>query len=350
MSLNCLYNSNLAVLSPTPWDRFNQLTYQGCNGEDIGEGIEIPRTLYYLFFTYFSLKEVIIDKTRYPILRCPIAFNDEKPLEVSRPKARMEQIKSDCEISQASLSQDIRSYFVTHGIDNPQTCRGEEIVKIVNQLWKDCDQIELKYCELNRKDELDESQSPYDHCFVYNFVRFIHSGRDNSKLLLLSAIKEEWSLPRQVTILYRSADLSKDHVLKENQTKWHSLSFGTSLLSGIVFEGGSAGTCPLSFQNYSKQGLYGLKLSQNKLNRYFYCPEVLKKGLISLVSQREFSHPRLKIYDPSANDPISGVQGRSDAVKKVAAIYPGDLPKMATRDKYLEKVTKIYNRNLILIS
>lgn len=122
------------------------------------------------------------------------------------------------------------------------------------------------------------------------------------------------------------------------------------MLSGIVFEGNANGTCPLSYQLRTRSDLYGLKLSPKKIERYFFYPDIIKKGLIPLLAKGEFSHPRLKVLEQGENDTISGAQARFEQIKILGTIQPNDQSKIQNESQYLAKMKKIFNRNLVLFS
>lgn len=326
------------------------LTYQGCNSEEIrceNEKFELPRTLYHLFFIYFSLNSFFNNQNKCLIISSlwAITLGHEEDLNNPLDERFLEDFRS----LEILFHKDICAYMKSLGIANPKNCTWTELNQIVDSLWKDFESFynKKKYKFLNTETRIEQ--------LYYQFGRFIYFPpiRKKSRQLILNALAEEWSLPRDIFLFYRCGNLKNDHFQKiENEKiEKHSLSFNNGLLSGIVFEGTPSGTCPLSYQlYYADVSLYGLKLSKRKLEKYFFYPEKIKSGLIPLLAKGEFCHPRLKVLIESENEIISGSQAQYDDIRMLGTIRPNDNSKIESADQYLRKIRNIFNNHIVLLS
>lgn len=200
----------------------DDLKYQGCNAEEIGEGeiFQLPRTLYHLFFVYFSLHNyfTLLSQNRHQFLPDPILLGDfEKNLNLSSITENEQKQIRDIEIS---LHRDIRTYFANQEIADPQNCTWQQVTKLVNQLFNDCENFDEAFTTFK---PIGERRYDAEVKLAAHFCRFVFSKdkKDLAKKIILNALAEEWTLPKETVILYRCGNLWKDHVQKqlENQKK-----------------------------------------------------------------------------------------------------------------------------------
>jgi hypothetical protein len=248
------------------------------------------------------------------------------------------------------LAEDIRKYFEGLEIKDPKTLTWDSVSKIVGKIWQNFENVYRQYKQLESDDESLEMQ------FAANFFIFIYNHEDKAKAfcIILNALAIEWITSADITILYRSGKLKYDNVKKvqNGRETCHSLSFGTSVLHGVIFEiADTDGTNPLSNHLSFPSDLYCLQLSQNKLNRYFFFPKGLKQGLAPLAAKGELSHPRLKVFLQTGDERISGIVDTfAILIMEIGAIWPRALPNIETEKQYNDKMRKLFNRHLVVIS
>lgn len=309
------------------------LTFQGCNAEKIedqGKTFFLPRTLYNLFFIYFSMKRV--EGNNYAILDSYAIDADNYADGCTNEECQKEE-EDLLNSGHKELGEDILNFFNEKKIDL-ENCTWKETSEIILEIWDELGKINTSSAKRG-------ARSLRDYFFRYIYPK--------GKNLIIDSISKEWSLPFDTVIVYRCAKLKNEN-LKHKNDELHSFSFGTSLISGIVYEGGVNGTCPLSYGlNWGVNDLYGLHLSAKKLQRYFFYPQ-LCNGIFPLVSNGEFSHPRLKVFLESDKSIIEGVNDKQEIAKKRAVLRPGDILKIKNFNDYLEKVKKIYTDKLIIFS
>lgn len=308
--------------------------YKGCNAEELESGHKIPRTLYHLFFIYFSLKERAAKKESF----------DYALIDFPKGSYRMDSLQDlTCNDSYKILYETVRAIFHKEIVSlyndnsiglNPTW---EKVVNLINIVW-------------DSFPDFNELPNDSSRNFSYTFYRFIYrkQTRERAKNIILKCIATEWVMPREKTLFYRSGTLSREHIINSANGNQHSLSFGSSPLSGAVFEGGSVGTCPLVYQlEHEQRDLYALSLSLRKVTRYFFNPQILK-GLYPLLAIGEFSHQRLNVF-PTAHSSIEAVQGRTKEAKELIVFDLEKKPTIKSLEDYSAKVRKIFSKHIIVL-
>lgn len=310
--------------------------YLGANRETVTineQTVHLPRTLYHLFFLYFALKSGN-DNKKYP------------SLEFFVPMHQLQEISSISSIDEKDYTETIDRF-------HSQLASFFKERNLTNLTWKDakallseiCTEFGSIYKEL--KDNLSEKCEQHLWYHFYRFCFFgIPEGPAKLEEVLLRALSLEWCSPADTEVLYRASILSSDQIVKDNQVP-HSLSFGSSLFSGLIFEGTPTGTCPLVYYRNLVNQLYALVLSQSKVKKYFFYPPLFKsKGLLPLFARGEFSHPRLKIFS-TEEQRISGVQGRWEEAKELAVFAPTE--KIPHLKAYQEKMIRIFQKSICIL-
>lgn len=330
-----LLDSSLNI-TESPLELLDHSVYLGANAEKItspkGDVVLLPRTLYHLLFIYSALKNKS-DELVYPMLRVPFPM--------------------DWDISMSELPSLHGSLGESTKIFHSEALRflGEKNYSS-STTWLDLKKLVTELCH-EFKSILDSDKtvgSNHDMTLWYNFYAFCFKKTpEEFGDTVLKALALEWSMPDGTEILYRSSQLSQDNVVREDGSS-HSLSFSTSLFSGLVFEGRSNGTCTMSYYKYyGNRELYALRVTPSQLRKYFFYPSVFREnGLIPLFAVGEFSHPRLKIFASTKKKEIHGVQHHSDTAHRLTSFNPTD--KIPNPQTYQEKVRKIYKKNLCVLA
>ncbi|MBA2369438.1 MAG: hypothetical protein H0V82_10510 [Candidatus Protochlamydia sp.] len=311
----------------------NDALYLGANRVEIKEyNIFIPLTLYHLFFVYIALKNGN-NKEKLPLLIDWIKMDDELST-----LSQEDQINYSHTTDKMHLA--ISNFIAEKNLTIPLTWNDVKI--IVHAICDELDIIDKNKLTLPNKSRKNLAYHFYRFCFYKN------GNTTQFRELFLRALALEWGAPFDAVILYRAAELSADDIIK-SEKEVHSLSFSPSFLAGIVFEGTPSGTCSYSYYNdlASKQ-LYALQLPPSKIEKYFFYPSLFKSHpLLPLVAKGEFSHPRMKFFIINDLEKISGVQGRIEQAKQLAAFVP--TPKIQTISQYREKVIKVFQNHIDLI-
>jgi hypothetical protein len=309
--------------------------YLGANQVVINQNNRMPRTLYHLFFIYFALKNGN-DKEKYQILEFSNFINKDRTLLREEEQQRYEQTVN-------RLHPEILNFFKEKDLTLDQLTWGDVKV-LVDDI---CKEFGATIYESRDRDSSSDSRQN----LFYNFYRFCFSIEDHGakfKKLALRALALEWESSFGTEILYRGAKISADDI-SNGENCVHSLSFSSSLFSGLVFEGSTNGTCPYVYYNYSDgKQLYVLKLSSSKLEKYFFYPKIFKSyDLLPLTAKGEFSHPRLKVFTTEKTTKIGGAQSEVKRVKKFANFTPS--LKIKDPETYRKKVTKLFQKNIYLL-
>lgn len=349
---------NLQLFTQRP---LNNDIYDGGNRVEIlspeGETICLPRTLYHVLFIYFCLDSEI-DREQFPLIDLPFSMNSKIDLD---PDNWFE----------GELKEGLSLYQYSHSKQSLETSKKNLDLKILsffkdkklNQLsWNDTekliDELTLKFESIyNEKNDLltdDTKSNLWKNFYVYCF-NAENNGSETFKSLVTQALALEWTAPANSEVFYRTSHLTNDNIVAEDNTPY-SLSFSSSLFSGIVFEGAFGGTCAYSYYTQSlcsrpkslhhgKQ-LYALQIPATKVNKYFFSPLLKDYELLPLTAKGEFSHPRLRFF-ASAKDRVKGVQGSSACALEVAKFTPTD--KIPDQKSYEAKVIKLFQKNIKLL-
>lgn len=319
--------------------------YAGGNRVDIlsseGETISLPRTLYHILFIYFCF-DSNLDHNQFPIIANPFLLNSNKTLNPNywhygdhdpnayKGRQYYNNIKLP-EISQQNLNEKILKLLKDKGINKLTWNATRNLIDELNN------QFELIY---KLKDKSKDS-------LWYNFYTLCFNSPNKGetfKTLVTQAIAIEWAAAANSEIFYRASHLPKDNIVSSNNNV-HSLSFSSSLVSGIIFEGGMQGTCPYTYYNTVNQ-LYALEVPFSKVRKYFFVPPFKGYDLLPLNANGEFSHPRLKFFG-KANGQASGVQS-GDCTNQVAQFNPTD--KIPDQKSYEAKVIKLFQKSIRLLA
>jgi hypothetical protein len=297
---------DLQVFTARPLD---DSIFDGGNRVEIpnpdGEPLILPRTLYHLLFIYFSV-DSNIDVNQFPILETAHNLNSKESLDPTtwfagelQDANNQVNNRTALEISKQNLNAKILAFIRDRGLIKPSW---KDTENIVNELIP---ALETIYREKN--DVLADRTKTYlwNSFFTFCFDPRSSNSRTAFKSLVTQALAVEWTAPANSEIFYRTSRLSEDNIKSPNNSPY-SLSFGTSLFSGIIFEGARSGTCPYTYYSqslissrgtgdYGKQ-LYALEVSASKANKYFFAPPLKDLELLPLSAQGEFSHPRLKFF------------------------------------------------------
>lgn len=314
-----------------------QLTYAGCNAESITNVVpfKIPRTLYHLFFLHFALQErhQTLRLFNYRIIRYPEGLFAMDSPRKTKPQC-LEQYKTLLMLTTERLHKDISSFFYKRHV-NPLNCQWGQISGIIDELWN-------AFATLNSYPR--GGKEP----LISHFYSYLYhpSVRFQTKALLKKAIALEWSLEPSKTLLYRCGNLRVDDIVHENGRP-HSLSFASSPLAGIAFD---ISACPLYFSfTDNHRDFYALALSEQKIKRYFYHPDILT-DIYPLLAAGEFSHQRLRFY-PTTIEVLEGITRSCYLDGKEYTVFNTKLkPHLSSLAKYREKIRDIYAKYLIILT
>jgi hypothetical protein len=321
------------------------MRYQGCDAEEIkGEGIalHLPRTVYHLFFVFFSLQNYVTGQMhRYPILERRINLLNAEDLG----KNLDQQVVLDIGNTEKVLGNDIRDYFKLNAkIAVESDLQWGQMVALIYSIWNHIEFLFLKFCEqvgINGK----YGKTPLGR-LVKNFSNCISA---EARYLVLQATAAEWVRGKDVTLLFRSGHLDYDNVKMPDHGHMcgHCMSFDIGIFQGLC--GGDNIASPLYLQITSKpRDLYALALNEEMLRKHFFCVQVLRSGLASLVATGAFSQPRLKVFLPKNGEPVLGL----DRNVALVANKIKDLWVESSDDEktYFENVKQIFNSRVVLIS
>ena len=323
--------------------------YLGANLVEISTDCQMPRTLYHFFYIYFALKRGN-NPTQDFILTAPVRVNEPEYLMLDW-----------CEENYVATVEQLHA-------DILEFLREEDLIA-ANLRWKEVKDIVNKICEDFKDIYLIK---PYlkHNLWSYFFKLCFNEGVEFSrfKTTLLQAIALEWGAPASTEILYRAARLAEDHPIHQKYGNSRSLSFGSSLLSGLVFEGEICGTCPYVYYTWSSYNsskneqlisnslkdstqLYALKLQPQEVQSYFLCPTIFKnRPLLPLFAGNEFSHPRLRFFLDETGNPVKGISS-SPANQNAILRYGQFFPTAEINDKasYCKKISEIFQKNIVLL-
>lgn len=266
--------------------------YRGANRQEIvvnGQKISLPKTLYHLLFIYFSLQEVKDKYPTFPLLTQGVHIPDAIHLET---------VDQD---NQLKLEATIRNFHEKLGPFLKENSI-EKWINVCRLVDKIC--VDLQTLSENRDNRPEITKTRaflffYNHClFQGRSTEAKARGVNRFKEITLRALALEWNSDPDKRIIYRASQLACDDLEKEGHP--HSLSFGDSLFSGIIFEGAPGGTCPLVYyvkDRENKTDLYSLTMTNEIFDRYFFEPRKFNDySLLSLTAQGEYSHIRLKVF------------------------------------------------------
>lgn len=321
--------------------------YAGGNRVDIlnseGETISLPRTLYHILFIYFCF-DSNLDHNQFPIIANPFSLRSNETLNpnywyygdrepnIFKGAQHYNNIKLP-EISQQNLNEKILKFFKDKGVNKLTWNVTKNLIdELINQ-------FELIY---KQKDDNHKTSSLWYHFYTFCFNN--PNKGETFKTLVTQAVAAEWTATANSEIFYRASHLIKDNTVTSKNGS-HSLSFSSSLFSGIIFEGGPSGTCPYTYYNPNNQ-LYALEVPFSKVSKYFFVPPFKGYDLLPLNANGEFSHPRLKFFGKS-NTHVSGIQA-GDCTNQVAQFFPTD--RIPDQKSYEAKVVKLFQKSIRLLA
>lgn len=336
--------------------------YAGGNRIEIsnsdGETLALPRTLYHILFIYFCF-ESNIDTSQFPLLDIAFHLGSKENLdpatwfdgELKNAKTlhQFTHNKTALEVSKQNLHAKILTFFKDRGLDKLSWKETKNLI----------DELTLKFEAIyNQKNDILSDISKrnlWENFYIFCF-NATSNGHETFKSLVTQALALEWTASPNSEIFYRTSHLTKDNIVT-NDNASYSLSFSSSLFSGIVFEGRFGGTCTYSYytqsllanptsENKGKQ-LYALEIPASKLNKYFFSPPFKDHELLPLTAHGEFSHPRLKFFG-NAEGRVMGVMGGNKCANEVAKFSPTD--KIPDRKSYEAKVMKLFQKNIRLLN
>lgn len=325
----------------------NDSIYNGGNRVEIpnSEGgiLLLPRTLYHMLFIYFCF-ESNMDYQQFPPLGRPTRLDSKEELNpaswidcdlTKQPIEKSTYNKRAFELAQHNLNTKILTFFKD---------------KKINELtWRECRFLIYELADKfeamrKKKGHHDLWEHFYDNCF--NAKVDDRTGYFDE--MVYNAIAVEWMASPNSEVFYRTSNLSKDNIITADDSP-QSLSFGSSLFSGIVFEGYEGGTCPyvyyISSLKDTRKQLYALELSSSKINKYFFRPPFKDLELLSLTAEGEFSHPRLKFFRNPKE--VQGVILADGFARQVAQFNPTD--KIPDQKSYEAKIMKIFQKSIRII-
>lgn len=157
---------------------------------------------------------------------------------------------------------------------------------------------------------------------------------DHQKENIRKAIALEWRTSPHHRIFYRASNLDEDSCigLLQNGIKPYSLSFQSSIFGGLY------GKDATSFTFERGGDLYALVLPKEKATKYFYAPNALWEGILSMVTRGEYGHPRVKVTEDTYGGNFLSDPEKAPTIAKFTVPY--SLSKLSRR------IQKLYSRHL----
>lgn len=281
-----------------------------------GEKVKIPRTLYEL---------VLIRKSIQEDLNAGNICKGLSPEAHSCSFMRNHICDEYCEEDDTECAKIIRQSFLKYQENNVcwHRCRFTRLTDSnhheISKLKSMLDDVIIREYKLAPSEwsfnkvmeitteELDYFGQYYDHCQLSKEInRCVNPGptthfgyesergeirsmciRTNSdRQIIIQSIRLEWELPNDKRIIYRGSNYDDDNVYcLYNESKCYSLSYGTSLFAGCMFDGGAT-----AYHYMRKQkNAYALIISKD--NPLFHLPP---PGLDQLYGKGEIFHVRTK--------------------------------------------------------
>lgn len=259
------------------------------------------------------------------------------------------------EMTQEELDASIITYLEELGFCPNKEVKWQQIVELLEKLFANL----ISYKEKIKLD-VENGEGPFVNesgerilaKHIYEYFLCDDSAQQSFQETILNSIQLEWFSPSSKVVLYRGSDCGRDDIITDQDPeRSHSLSFNTSPLAGIVFEGFASGTCPLIYHVLSAPHLIALCLDQHELESFFYYPNQLRDiTLYSLNARGEFSHPRIKYFQLDTQHSLGvAVVGSDYETDQQFARCSSREQESSTFWQYRDKLRELFKQNAVLI-
>jgi len=178
--------------------------------------------------------------------------------------------------------------------------------------------------------------------------RLIHVVTDRARQALKRSIWLEWTEDPAVRILYRSAHLSRDRLVKTDITGVQmplSLSFGLSWLGSCENDCGYDGANPLVHLG-KHANAYGLKVPATSEHDFVFVPPL--QGTARYMSNGEATHPRTKFF--FQEDEASLSSGGLTVKQRQFPFIFADRTKYDSEQEYAAAFEEFFKRSVVVLS